>query len=88
MKKLTIGLLCIVLVTGHSLGAAVANLLAVGLNDDPGDLNIGSGDIYAYTFGTPNVEKDIPTPVVHDNIFNMLNERDFVTWIPVFYGCR
>ena len=38
----------IILVTGHSMGAAIANILAARLNE-----TMDSGDIYAYTFATP-----------------------------------
>ena len=37
----------IILVTGHSMGAAIANILATCLNE-----TIDSGNIYAYTFAT------------------------------------
>lgn len=53
----------IFLVTGHSLGAAVANLVAEHLNSCdntnhcPGSRKIE--DIYAYTFATPKTENDI-----------------------------
>lgn len=53
----------IFLVTGHSLGAAVANLVAEHLNSCK-DTNHCPGsrtekDIYAYTFATPKTENDI-----------------------------
>ena len=35
----------IILVTGHSMGAAIANILAARLNE-----TMDSGNIYAYTF--------------------------------------
>ena len=38
----------IILVTGHSMGAAIANILAARLNE-----TMDSGNIYAYTFATP-----------------------------------
>ena len=38
----------IILVTGHSMGAAIANILAARLNE-----TMESGNIYAYTFSTP-----------------------------------
>ena len=38
----------IILITGHSMGAAIANILAARLNE-----TMDSGNIYAYTFATP-----------------------------------
>ncbi len=38
----------IILITGHSMGAAIANILAAYLNE-----TMDSGNIYAYTFATP-----------------------------------
>lgn len=70
-----------ILVTGHSRGAAVANL--IGRQLDRGYFNcfgIHKEDVFAYTFATPNVgilgtdEKD-----AYNNIFNIVNPEDFVT---------
>lgn len=61
-------------VTGHSRGAAVANLLGVSFNS-----KYGSSNVYTYTFATPRtintkkINKSVP------NIFNYLNPGDFVT---------
>lgn len=69
----------IVLVTGHSLGAAIANLVAAELNKTE-----GASDVYSYTFATPQVEAypldaTITQPT---NIFNILNTNDVVTYVP------
>lgn len=75
----------IFLVTGHSLGAAVANLLAEHLiscdntNHCPGSRKIE--DIYAYTFATPKTVKNKPGKD-YKNIFNILNNNDIVPLIP------
>lgn len=69
----------IILITGHSMGAAIANLVAAELNEIE-----GSGDVYGYTFATPYV-KAYPLDAVitqPDNIFNILNTNDVVTYVP------
>lgn len=82
----------IFLVTGHSLGAAVANLVAEHLNSCdntnhcPGSRKIE--DIYAYTFATPKTENDITKYDVtkNQNIFNILNNNDIVTFVPTNFS--
>lgn len=62
-------------VTGHSRGAAVANLLSVQLNKRFSEKNV-----FSYTFATPrciNIKKI--NPDVAKNIFNYLNSSDFIT---------
>ncbi len=67
----------LLLICGHSRGAACANLLGVLLDEER-----GPEDIYVYTFATPTtlrgeaLEKDYP------NIFNLLNPCDVVTLVP------
>lgn len=80
----------IVLVTGHSHGAAVANLVAAHLstcNDVNccGILNGDGTDVYGYTFATPNtVDTNEEGSVVYtgDNIYNIMNNNDAVTFLP------
>ena len=64
------------LVTGHSRGAAVANILGALLTD-----RFGADNVYAYTFATPRtVRGDIPDYL---NIFNIINPCDLVTYLPL-----
>jgi len=68
----------IMLFTGHSRGAAVANLLAAVYNDNL--FFVQPENLYAYTFATPNTTK---YPVLHENIFNIINAEDFVPYAPL-----
>lgn len=58
-------------ITGHSLGGAVANLVAKRLNDD-----YGAKSVFAYTFATPRSMTRLDTSA--ENIFNILNIEDEV----------
>lgn len=64
------------LVTGHSRGAAVANILGAKLTD-----RFGAENVYAYTFATPRtVRGEYPS---YDNIFNVINPCDMVPMLPL-----
>ena len=71
-------------ITGHSRGAAVANLLAA----DYTALN-GNSRVYAYTFATPNVTRtpnminDERDDEYFNNIINFVSNQDFVTQVPL-----
>lgn len=65
------------LLTGHSRGAAVANLLAARLPELAKKENI-----YAYTFATPAVSTDAVREG-YENIFNIINGNDLVTQVPL-----
>ncbi len=69
----------IILITGHSLGAAIANLLAAELSS-----SLGVDKVYAYTFATPQVvtESLDQEAIPYGNIFNILNSNDVVTYMP------
>lgn len=69
------------LVTGHSLGGAVANRIAYRLTRDYGGENV-----YAYTFGTPPTEGQTSTYV--PNIFNVLYYWDPVPYMGIFTDGR
>lgn len=67
------------LITGHSRGAAVANLLAADLNEGKGPI-CGIKSVHAYTFATPN---NTTNPKVYNNIFNFCFDDDFVPQVPL-----
>jgi len=67
------------LITGHSRGAAVANLLAVDLSN--GKI-CGIKSVVAYTFATPNNRTDF-NDKKYNNIFNFCFEDDFVPQVPL-----
>lgn len=69
----------IILITGHSLGAAVANLVADELNNEE-----GKADVYAYTFATPNtINEAHKESISHTNVFNILNNNDLIPHFPM-----
>lgn len=70
----------IILITGHSLGAAIANLTADYLNQ-----KLGVDNVYAYTFATPNTVNIASgdQAEAYQNVFNILNNNDFVPHFPV-----
>lgn len=71
---------CVFLITGHSRGAAVANLLGAHLADE-GWFNIDS--IFDYTFAAPNVSNEEKTSDPRYNfIFNIVNAEDVVPQVP------
>ena len=73
----------VILVTGHSLGAAAANLTGKSLNEGYGVFNnLAKENIYVYTFACPLVSKEI---TVDDNIFNIININDIVPKVPIKY---
>jgi len=65
------------LITGHSRGAAVANLLADTLSE-----HRGSHNVFAYTFATPNVTR-FPNGGKRPSIFNFCFNDDFVPQVPL-----
>lgn len=70
---------CKFLVTGHSRGAAVANLTAKSLIDI-----YGADNIYAYTFATPNTTTlEEAVSERYSGIFNFVNPDDFIAYIPL-----
>jgi len=72
------------LITGHSRGAAVANLTAASLTAGARDTDAA---IYAYTFASPTVSFDAALEG-YGNIFNIVSDDDLVTQVPLpAWGC-
>ena len=68
-----------ILVTGHSLGGATANLAAAELN------NAGQKNVFCYTFGAINsIKSTKPVTKGYENIHNVYNDLD--TFSPSQYG--
>ena len=74
------------LFTGHSRGAATANLAASYADDMTMGLRVLAPleNIYCYTFATPEVtELDNVHEELYDNIFNIMNPSDLVPRLPL-----
>ena len=80
----------IIVVTGHSRGAAVANLIGHWLNASAGLAE--KENVSVYTFATPTVDKTVATEeagyIGNENIFNFVNYQDFIRNAPSmkYYG--
>ncbi len=66
----------LLLLTGHSRGAATSNLLGLTLNQTQKKENI-----FVYTFATPHTYR-WDENAYDKNIFNVINPADFVTLLP------
>lgn len=74
----------IVLVTGHSLGAAAANLTGKSLNEGASEFcNLSKDNIYVYTFACPLA---CLKTTADDNIFNIVNMDDVIPFVPPGYN--
>lgn len=74
------------LFTGHSRGAATANLAASYADDMTLGLRVLAplSSIYCYTFATPELTTvDNTDDALYDNIFNILNPSDMVPRLPL-----
>ncbi len=66
------------LLTGHSRGAAVANILGAAYEDDPGIRS------YTYTFACPNTSvMESEKAASYNSIYNLINENDFISVMPL-----
>jgi hypothetical protein len=71
-----------ILVTGHSRGAAVGNILSALLTDRI-DSETRIGGVVSYLFATPNAVKDHNQKAPYMNIFNFSFTDDFVPQVPL-----
>ena len=65
-----------ILLTGHSRGAAIANILSQMFNDNT------SYRTYGYTFAAPNTTT-AKNASSYKNIFNIINEDDIIPYLPL-----
>lgn len=80
-----------ILMTGHSRGGALANLIAKNLIDGPdssyataADIALPARRVFSYTFATPNTTTSPHhADVAYSRIFNILNPRDIVPRVPL-----
>ena len=65
-----------ILITGHSRGAAIANIIGAHFEDDPGYRS------YTYTFATPN-STTASNAGSYQTIFNIKNSDDIIPYLPI-----
>lgn len=71
-----------ILITGHSRGAAVANILGKEFEDRYNENK--KIKPYTYTYGTPTVTTESKrTTSKYKTIFNMINDDDLVPYVPL-----
>ena len=75
------------LFTGHSLGAACANICGYAANRGTFGDFVTEDDIYTYTYATPNVVTNYSKDTLDyaHNIFNILNCDDSIAYVPIGY---
>lgn len=75
-----------ILITGHSRGASVANILGAQLDEGKGNVNgaLTPSRVYDFTFESPTTTlSNNRGNWVYDNIFNILNPEDVITRVPL-----
>ena len=73
-----------VLLTGHSRGGAIANLVAAELDDAVADQSAQVSAVYAYTFASPATTlSDQAHDARYGNIFNIVNPSDIMPYLPL-----
>lgn len=86
-KKIDVGTAKIV-ITGHSRGAAVANILGARIDDGKLFPDARLGNVFVYTFATPNtvLRSDVEAGATrYSNIFNIINPEDMVPLVPILH---
>lgn len=75
---------CSYYVTGHSRGAAIANLIAKGLIDN----KKGNDKVFGYTFAAPNTTTSKEAKLSkYNSIFNIVNTDDLIPYLPLGEPC-
>lgn len=84
-----------IVVTGHSRGAAVANILGAWLDEARSPFaGVHPQNVFVYTFATPNSvirpDKVACKAARYGNIFNVINPEDIVPLVPIakWNACR
>lgn len=86
----------VILITGHSRGAAVANILGARLNEAAAGTRTGQfsainrNNLHVYTFATPNTVLRYGVDAgssIYGNIFNIINPEDMVPLVPLANWC-
>ena len=74
-----------IIITGHSRGGAVSNLLAYYLTKEAREKSdyFKPNNIYAYTFAAANVVQGSTSSTNYNNIFNFIHGDDFVPQMPL-----
>ncbi len=78
-------------ITGHSMGAGVANLVSAYILNGYGVYGGNRDNVYCYTYAAPNTyyltdkdeEADYPNATKYRCIFNVVNDDDFVPKLPM-----
>ena len=65
-----------IFITGHSRGAAIANIIGTHFEDDP------NFDSFTYTFATPN-STTADDASNYKTIFNIVNSDDIIAYLPL-----
>ena len=66
-----------IMACGYSRGAGITNLFGVYLNENLTNYGLDKDDLFIYTFEAPHSSV---SSVVYDNIVNVYNENDLVTY--------
>ena len=73
-----------VLLTGHSRGGAIANLVAAELDETAAEQSSQMSSVYAYTFASPATTlSNQANDARYGNIFNIVNPADIMPYLPL-----